>query len=219
MFFHREMPRLCAIVALTFVCCQAGVPYLRAEPTSAPAASKEGVNPKGTADMDEIQGPSVKITAAEASRHQLPPAEISLNTGETGMSGMKFSSKDEYFSLSGPPGGPLGLTVALVEKSPKELDGWKSLIEDRFKNRSPEVGSAGEVELDGKARPAFTCTTDGGPSRAHHLLVLMAVPKSDKGLLIDFYSGAGETKTPSPQEMAKQGEFSEISPSFSIRFE
>ena len=49
--------------------------------------------------------------------------------------------------------------------------------------------------------------------------MLIEVPKSEKGILVDFYPGADEIKTPTPQEMAKQGEFAELSPSFSIRFE
>ncbi len=213
------MPRFGTLVCLLLAFYQAGHSHVWGQQTSPPVANEKAVVSEGASNMREIESPIVKITAAESASHDLPPAEITLNTGKLNMSGSKFSLKDEYFTLSGPPGGPLGLVVIRVAKAPKELADWKQLIAELYKDRFPEAGTVGKAELDGKPHPAFTCTTDKGFARSHHLLILIAVPKSDQGVLIDFYSGADKTKTPTPQEMAKQGDFLELSPSFSIRFE
>lgn len=209
------MSRMVAMTCLSFAVSLMGAVHCWGQAV----ANEKSVSAERASEMRKIESPTVKITAAESASHDLPPAVIALDTGKLRMWGSKFSLKDEYFTLSGPPGGPLGMIVKRVTKAPKDLAGWKALVEENFKDRFPEAGSMGTVEIDGEARPAFTCTTDKSMARSHHLLILFAVPKSDQGVLVDFYSGADETKTPTPQEMAKQGEFSELSPSLSIRFE
>lgn len=181
--------------------------------------SEKTASAERTSEMSAIETPKVEITAAESASHGLPPAEITLDTGKFRMWGSKLSMKDEYLRLSGPPGGPLGLIVKRVAKAPKDTADWKAYIEENFKDRFPETGSIGKLEIDGEPRAAFTCTTDKSMARSHHLLILFAVPKSEEGVIVEFYSGADETKTPSPEEMAKQDKFKEISRSLSIKFE
>jgi hypothetical protein len=172
----------------------------------------------GDTAMDEVNTKDVKITAAEAKRHSLPAAEITLDLGKTGLSGTKFPAEGEYLALSGPPGGPLGLAVFHIKELPlNELD-WRKLIEKRYAERSPAMGKAEELEIAGGKHAAFTVTTDGGPAKTHHLLIAFAVPDSRDAIVVDFYRG-GQDDTPSPRTLAADKKFSEISPSLSIRFE
>lgn len=168
--------------------------------------------------MDEINSKDVKIEASDAKKHSLPAAEITIDLGETGLSGMKFPNKGEYLSLSGPPGGPLGLTVFHTQELPTTDLEWRKLIEKRYGERATATGRVEAVEIAGKERGAFTFTSDSGPARAHHLLIAFAVPESKDAILVDFYS-AGQGETPSPKILAATKKFSEISPSLSIRFE
>jgi hypothetical protein len=190
----------------------------RAE-SSASESTSTASKSSGAPPMDEIKTRTVKITAAESKDHDLPAAEISLDLAKTGMSGKKFPKEGDYLSLSGPPGPPLGMKISLVEEMPESEDQWRDLVEKRYPKRAPDSGTIGEIEFADGVRPAFTCTIPHGPKKAHHLFVVLAIPESEKGILVDFYRGGGKTSTPSPVDMAKLGDFAELSPSFSIRFE
>lgn len=187
--------------------------------TAAPAKAETiAATESGDTSMDEVNTKEVKITAADAKKHSLPAAEITINLGETGLSGFKFANEGEYLSLSGPPGGPLGMTVFHTKHLPKTDADWRKLVEERYDERATAMGEAADIEVAGGKHNAFSCTTDGGPAQAHHLLIAFAVPDSDEAIVVDFYS-AGQGATPSPKTLLAAKKFSEISPSLSIRFE
>ena len=226
MSFSIVAPRLGVSLLLMCLSWAMGNPCdLRGESPAPEAASPPVAGPpvaksaEGATSMDEINTQTVKITAAESKSHHLPAAEISLNLGKTGLSGRKFSDKGEYLSLSGPPGGPLGIRISHLASLPSNTAEWRTLIEKRFDGQSPDIGTEGEIKFAGQTCSALTCTTGAGPARAHHLLILVEVPHSKEGLLVDFYHRAGKTETPDPQSLSQDAKFAELSPSFSIRFE
>jgi hypothetical protein len=225
MQLNRIVSRLSAFLLAVAVCYLPGcLSLIGAEPAAASTDpdKREATAPReasGATNMDEINTQAVKITAAESKSHELPAAEIVLDLGETGMSGRKFREKGEYLTLSGPPGGPLGLTVSHIAKLPKSADDWHSLAKKLNTQESTEMGHVGTLKIAGAERAAFTYTTDDGSDRSHHLMIVFAVPDSKDGILVDFYRGTGTDKTPAPEVLAADDIFAEISPSLSIRFE
>lgn len=169
--------------------------------------------------MEEVYTPRVEVTADEAKRQGLPAATIVLDTGKQGLTGWKLSEKGEYFVLSGPPGGPLGLQVTRAVKAPQNEADWKRLIEARFKDREPEAGTLSEIKLNDEPQAAFTFTTDSGPGRSHHLMTLYLAPDSDACILVDYYEGGEKTSTPTPQAMLSDKAVAHIFKSLSVDFE
>ncbi len=53
----------------------------------------------------------VEITAAEAKAHKLAEHRISVDITDSSLSDSKFGDADVYLTLSGPPGGPLGMQL------------------------------------------------------------------------------------------------------------
>jgi hypothetical protein len=219
----RLILRCTTFLFATGVCSLVGGLSWGAESSTPTNANKSkvsaGTNDSGATNMDEIDSETVRITAKEAKEHGLPPAEITIILGESGLSGMKFPDKGEYLSLSGPPGGPLGLVVLHIESVPKNNSTWHELIEKRYPERSATMGRAGEIKIGDEKYSAYTFSTDSGPARAHHLLIVFAVPDSKEAILVDFYRAAGKSEIPTPQSLATDEKFSEILPSLSIRFE
>jgi hypothetical protein len=206
------------VFAICFCWSPASVSCLQAQSVESDQ-SHVGAKASGAIKMNEINTRKVIITSEESKSNQLPAVEISVDLGKTGLSGRKFGSKGEYLSLSGPPGGPLGLKISHVANLARGVEEWHSLVKERYGDESPAMGTAGEIKLAGEKRDAFTFTTGSDAARAHHLLVHVAIPGSQDGLLVEFYRRAGKSETPSPQELVKDEKFSELSPSFSIRFE
>ena len=159
----------------------------------------------------------VFISADESEKHGLPRAEVSLNTEGLGMSGSKFSHKTEYFKISGPPGGPLGISLNL--HSNYDLNESAAAFADKlYPERKLEYGSFEEVSINDGVYKALTFTSGEGFSRAHHLAVIFPVPESDEVLLLDFYfDGRGTSDTPSPSTVLAD-RYSKFLTSFSLNF-
>jgi hypothetical protein len=171
----------------------------------------------GDTPMEEVHLPAVNITAAESARHGLPAADIQLNVEGVSMSGWKFPEQGEYLVLSGPPGGPMGMSISHVQETPSDASQWKALMDKRYPERSAVAGSTSTIEVAGEKRAAFVFTTDEGFARAHHLMIPMAIASSGDAVLVDLYYGADETPAPTPETMAAYGAFTQILNSLSIR--
>jgi hypothetical protein len=222
MYRVANTPLIAAMVLLLAVACNTE----NERPTSAgrqtpPKNSKadEPASSEGTPGMKDTPTSILRISAAESASHQLPAADITLDYSVAHMTERKFPAEDQYLSLSGPPGMPLGMKVSHVVTTPTNKAEWESLVEQRYAKQLAELGTAADLKISGAARPAFTCTTGKSHARAHHVLVLIAVPKSKAGILVDFYHRAGKTETPTPQAMAVDGRFAPILQSLSVRFE
>jgi hypothetical protein len=133
-----------------------------------------------------------------------------LNTSGNHFNLQEFAFERQYVMLSGPPGEPLGLVVEHVSNVSADDAGWKKLVDQRFANQSPQLGSTAELEIAGGKNPTLTCTTGSSQARAHHLLVLVRIPESKDAILVDFWQGAGQSATPKPETMVKEGEFAAL---------
>jgi hypothetical protein len=222
MYHDIIKPALAMAVLLSTVACEAQnksqtsagpQAATKKTPTDGPASSK------GTTGMDKPRTTILKITAAESAGHQLPAADITLNYSGVPLSERKFPAADQYCSLTGPPGAPLALKMFHLKRPPKDEAQWRRLVEQRYAAKLAELGTTAELKIAGAARPAFTCTTGKKHARVHHLLVLIAIPKSDEGILVDFFHGAGKSKTPTPQAIAVDGKFAPMLQSLSVKFE
>lgn len=160
----------------------------------------------------------VEITAAESTSNNLPPVAITIDPGNLGMSIFMFPEDDMYLMLSGPPGGPLGLSLEKVSDMTGDEAGLSALVKSRFEGRTPQTGTTGQVSLSGGEHPAITCTTDSSGARSHHLLVLFDVPDSSDGILLDFWLPAGDSDTPIPGAMFTQADFDAMLRSLTVRF-
>ena len=227
MYFDVIRPGVATMALLLISGCDAAkepqksaeTPAATESQSSLTTAHDEPKNAEGAAPMEEIYTPIVKISAAESARHHLPAAEISFNAGDTSMSGWKFPAESEYMVLSGPPGGPLGLSVTHVATAPADAAGWQALVAKRYADRTPEFGTDADVEVAGSMRPGYTFTTDKGFARSHHLMVLFKIAGSTEGIVLDYFEDAGETETPTPQDMAGEARFADIRQSFSVQLE
>jgi hypothetical protein len=117
------------------------------------------------------------------------------------MSGHTFPEKDLYLRLSGPPGGPLGMEILRGSSVPKSEEDWQQLAEKRYEGRSVEMGQVADVEIAGDTHSAFTFTSDEEEARAHHVAVVFPVPQSKEGIVVDFWTAAGDSETPTPDTM------------------
>ena len=219
---HHYIARSIAalLLLLTSLGCEdVKKPSVAAPKTEPAAVPKETPKVEGDAKMaTPAASKTVKVSAAESASHGLPPAEISVDLGQHAFSTKTFAAKDNYLSLSGPPGGPLGLQVEHIQNAPKDDAAWRKLAETRFAERKPiEMGSAAEVSIASGKNVAFTCTTGESLARAHHLLVTVPVPKTSDGILVDFKFAAAKTKTPTPQAVMSESKFGDLLRSLSIR--
>ena len=201
-----------ALAAAAGLGCESGDQNAAQTPATAPAANDAAPSASGEISM-------VRITAAEARKHGLPGASITLEPGATGLSAATFPEDGMYLRMSGPPGGPLGLIVAHATQAAGDEAALKALAEKRFAGRSPAVGTFDRVELSGAVRHVLTCTTDSSAARAHHLLVHFARPDATDGILLDFWMPAGTSPAPAPQAMLEHPRYAALLKSVSVRFE
>lgn len=190
------------------------------EPSATPSAERadNATDTDTGASAPQTAGaPIVQTTAEQAAERGLPAANITIDPGNTGLEAAPFPADNHYLALSGPPGGPLGLTIERVTASP-DAAGLKSLAELRFEDRSVEVGAFAMIPLAGADRPAIACTTDESMARAHHLLALIPAPQGG-ALLVDFYRSAGSSPTPAPSEFLEHERFGPVLRSLQIDFE
>jgi hypothetical protein len=161
----------------------------------------------------------IKIAAADSARHGLPAAAIELDTSEIGFIGSAFPADGVYLSLSGPPGGPLGLALEAY-KGIKDAKGLEAFAAKRYAGDTYVRKGPGTVELAGGRRIAFTCGTGRSLARSTQFLALVPEREgADAGVLVSFYFGTqGEFST--PEEVMKPDELGKgVLGSLRVRFE
>jgi len=159
----------------------------------------------------------VRLSPAETAARGLPALELKLDTGNMGMSGSTFSGSDEYFGLSGPPGGPLGVRARVVRAAPADPAGWKAWGEKEFKDRLFVYGSFSDVQLNDKSHKAFTFMTGRENALAENLVIVFPVPSS-KDAVIVHYDHRGSAKPPTPQAMIAQPRVATMLRTLLVRF-
>jgi hypothetical protein len=162
----------------------------------------------------------LKITSSEAAGHKLPRAAVELDPGATGMSAARFPADGKFVTLSGPPGGPLGLEIEAYKGVTADAAGLEKLVAKRFEGRSPVKGAFGEVSLSGGTCAAMSWATDSSMARAAHLVALFpSKAGASEGVLLDFWMEAGSDPVPAPAEFLKAATYGDVLRSVRVRFE
>jgi hypothetical protein len=109
-----------------------------------------------------------------------------------------------FVVLSGPPGGPFGISIGKCDLRTVTDEELQKLAKQHYGSaRAFAEGKTGSVSVSGTRREAVTCLT--GESHAHSVHILIVLPGKDgHGALVDFTCGWPEKKAaPSPDEVAK----------------
>lgn len=133
--------------------------------------------------------------AAESATRKLPAVNVLVDYTGTGMSANKFPSERAYLSLSGPPGGPLGLVVEAPGKSVANGIDLSVIAKERC-GATATIGKPASIVFGGANRPAITCVYGESLARAEHLLIGVQVGK--EGVLIDAVTAAGKAGPTAP---------------------
>lgn len=123
----------------------------------------------------------------------LPPARINLSLENTPLWGQVLPDDKTYLVTSGPPGGPLFLSVHPLSRRVDSDAALEALIRERYATeRNFNFGPPGEIELRGdrhRARLFFT----GQMAAASAVVALVILPPAENasapGLLVIFGHG------------------------------
>jgi hypothetical protein len=151
--------------------------------------------------MNKSSTPIVEVSAADAAAAGLPAVEVSISKTKIPLTPRRLPSADTYVSASGPPGGPLGLTVtAGAANAPETV---KSLREGGHE----DVQTA-QVTWNGQSAPAIASRQGQSNARRQELRVL-ALTAGGKGVWITIAAPvAAEAVTPT--QLAARSPFSEL---------
>ena len=148
---------------------------------------------------------TVTITAEEARARGLWPVGVELQLTDGGLTATRFPQEDVYLTVSGPPGGPLGLRIkkgALHKVTgPFESDRETTWMAKR------EV----TIEVGRRKVKARAFTFGKSLARSHACSVRLDAPAGTAGrLILEFYRGAGTTKHMGCVALASQPPFREL---------
>jgi hypothetical protein len=143
----------------------------------------------------------IEVSAADAAAAGLPAVEVRVAQTKLPLLARPLPFAGAYVSASGPPGGPLGLTVtagaANVEEAAKSV-----------RDTGHEDLQTGEVTWAGKSSPAIASIHGKGNARAQDLRVLAAT-QGGKGVWITITAPAA-AQALTPAQAASRGPFSEM---------
>jgi hypothetical protein len=149
----------------------------------------------------------VTVTAKEAKAKGLWPLGLTLNITDTSLSSSRFPQKGVYLTMSGPPGGPLGIRVRKVALHK---------VTGPFKAEPGLTWSSDKKELimvGKRKRVAFAFTRGKSLARSHGCNVHLSAPKVAGKLLLTFYIGAGKSKHPGCKALGQLKPFNTVLPS------
>lgn len=179
---------------------------------------------KITAAGDEVRLEELKevaltrIAAKDATARGLPPASIELDGA--GLMVRSLPGEGCYLQGSGPPGGPLGISVEAYADTPAEEAALGAMAGKRFAGRSFMAGQVATIRLAGRSVRAFTCVTDPSHARSLHLLALFPRAEGARdGVLLDFWCSAGAGDPLSPEAMLRLERHGDTLRSLCLRFE
>jgi len=145
--------------------------------------------------------PLVEVSAADAKAAGLPAVGVRVAKTTQPLMPRRLPSADTYVALSGPPGGPLGMTV--TAGSANILDAAKSLRDGGHQDLQ-----TGQVSLGGKSSPAIASTLGQSNARRQELRVLAATAEG-KGVWITIVAPPPDQSS-TPAQLATASPFSEM---------
>lgn len=162
----------------------------------------------------------MKIDAAECRKRGLPAVTIDLDATAGGFVRAPDPGARSYLQLSGPPGGPLGLSIEAYSDVESTEAALEKLAAKRFDGQKYVAKTTETLWLSGGNRLAFTCST--GESLAHSVHLLVLIPSAEKatsGVLVDFFVGQGSGETLTPGQVIKLEPWGDLVKSVHVRFE
>ena len=152
--------------------------------------------------------PLVEVSAADAAAAGLPAVEVRIAKTKLPLIPDRLPFAGAYVSASGPPGGPLGLTVIAGAANAEEAA--KSLREEGH-----EDVQTGQVNWRGKPAPAIS-SRHGQENAWSQELQVLAVTAGGKGVWIAMAAGAGQ-QTLTPAQAAARPPFSDMLAAVEVR--
>ncbi len=139
---------------------------------------------------------TLHITALEAKAHQLLPVALTVDPAGLPLIEWRFPRPGVYLQLSGPPGGPLGLSVEQFTLAEAGLGGVQAFLEQRLTGLAQTSLNAPQP-----AQPPANWTAEYlegiDHARAHHLIKFYAAPgQLLKGVCVDCWIGAVSLQPP-----------------------
>jgi hypothetical protein len=169
-------------LTLTFACAPEAEPNVeqpKAPEQKPPPEPDSKVEPEPVKE-ESVTEEHITITAAEATAAGLPALGFSLRTTGAGMSGSKFGD-GQYVHLSGPPGGPLSLSISptTIGADLQKLIGGATVATE-------------QVELLGASRSAAAWVTGESLARTSWCALIVGRPEAkagDPALLLELGVG------------------------------
>ena len=115
----------------------------------------------------------------ESLKRGYPNVGLQVQASGMGLSEAQFANPGEIVHLSGPPGGPLGFYMWIVNDTPATAEQLSAWAKKHFDGRDLELGEGAELELGQHTVPVQTATTDKSNARAHHMLGSLHVDAGD----------------------------------------
>jgi hypothetical protein len=131
----------------------------------------------------------VHITAAAAAARGLPPVNVACSLDGLPLSAVIFPWPGCYLALSGPPGGPLGLTIEAGHAGQTP----QTVVASFGAALAPVVGTAEAVVTVGKlVCPAAVCVTGHSHARSVRVVAVIGWPGTAGTVVVQLFAGGDE---------------------------
>jgi hypothetical protein len=159
----------------------------------------------------------IRITTSDARTNGLPPVDISLDYSNTSLLATVFPRHGVYVQLSGPPGGPLGVSIEAAEPYDLALS-LEALIRQRFNHPADEplvFGRQGEIELSAVRHKSLTFVSGSSHAKSVHVVTIIR-GTNDTALLVDFHVGGSQ---PDSTVVTGHPDLMQVARTLAVRFE
>jgi len=143
----------------------------------------------------------IEVSPAQAATAGLPAVQVRVTETALPLMARPLPFGGAYLSLSGPPGGPLGMTVTADVARPEEMA-------DSLRDAGHQDVQSSLITWNGESLPAIASRHGEGNARAQELRV-MATTVNEKGIWITI-SAAPPTRSLTPAQLAAQAPFAEM---------
>lgn len=161
-------------------------------------------------------GPVFSISAEDAGRAGLPKIGMRFDWSEGSWSETKLPA--QYFSASGPPGGPqsFGVSPYQDDEATRSIEAHMRRLIASWSGKEPfVVGPTETVELGGKSLAAQSFRVGSSMATSGYCVLKAPSPSDPKaGALVMFGGGIGETTTPSCKLVLERPAFTKIRATF-----
>lgn len=176
--------------------CQAGIQCSCTAPPAGGYAKPKPTCRKGRCVA--VYFTRVSISAAECKKKGLPPVTLALSvSASAGLTIHRLRNKRAYVEISGPPGGPLGLRVAVSKTAGKGLRALRALAREQVRTKPLALARRSTTVRLGKKRYkalGYTCGTSLA-REAGCVVLIAARRKKTPGVALRFWGPAPPKRT------------------------